>query len=114
MKSLPRPIYMDHHATTPVLPEVLEAMLPYFTEEFGNASSTTHGYGRKANESVEVARRSVAHLIGASPGEIVFTSGATESINLALRGALPGDGQGHLITCAVEHEAVLETAHALE
>jgi len=113
---MPRPIYMDHHATTPVLPEVRDAMLPFFTEQFGNASSVTHVYGKEAADAIEEARRSIADLIGAAPAEIVFTSGATESDNLAIRGgAHAGRGKGnHIITCAIEHEAVLETCRALE
>ena len=110
------PIYMDHHATTPVHPEVLDAMLPFLRDDFGNASSTTHLYGKRASDAVEAARRRVADLFGATPSEIVFTSGATESDNLAIRGAArasraKGD---HVVTCAIEHEAVLETCHELE
>ncbi len=111
-----KPIYMDHHATTPVLPEVLDAMTPYFSEEFGNPSSATHAWGKAAADAVEAARREVADLIKARPTEIVFTSGATESINLALRG-LTGAGEGgprRIVTSAIEHEAVLETCRALE
>jgi len=111
-----RPVYMDHNATTPVLPDVVEAMLPFLTREFGNASSTTHGYGREAARAVESARESVARLVGArQPGEIVFTAGATESDNLALRGlvAAAPRGRRHIITCAIEHEAVLETCQTL-
>jgi cysteine desulfurase len=106
---MPNPIYMDHHATTPVLPEVFEAMAPFFTEKFGNPSSTTHVYGKAASDAVERARRSVADLIGARPSEIV-------SINLALRGAVdPGHRRGsRLISSVIEHEAVLETCRALE
>ena len=113
---MPRPIYMDHHATTPVLPEVRDAMLPFLTEQFGNPASVTHVYGKEAADAIEEARRSVADLIGAAPAEIVFTSGATESNNLAIRGAARASrGTGnHIITCAIEHEAVLETCRALE
>jgi len=111
-----RPIYMDHHATTPVLPEVFDAMRPFFVEEFGNASSTTHLYGKAASDAVEEARRRVADLFGATPSEIVFTSGATESDNAGIRGAVRASAArgNHVITCAIEHEAVLETCHALQ
>src|SRR5688572_16542020 len=80
-----RPIYLDHHATTPCDPRVLEAMWPWFGERFGNASSTTHSYGREAAAAVEAARAEVAALVGADPREVVFTSGATEALNLALK-----------------------------
>ena len=110
------PIYMDHHATTPVDPRVLEAMLPYFTEKFGNAASRNHAFGWVAEQAVETAREEIAALIGASPKEIVFTSGATESDNLALKGALElytsrGD---HVVTLSTEHKAVLDPCRALE
>lgn len=112
-----RPIYLDHHATTPLDPRVLEAMLPFLRQEFGNASSATHAYGWRAEAAVEDARESLARALGArSPREIVFTSGATESDNLALQGvarAYTGRGD-HLVTCAIEHSAVLETVRALE
>jgi cysteine desulfurase len=114
--SIPRrPIYMDHHATTPVDPRVLQAMLPYFTEVFGNAASP-HGPGHQAHEAVELARAQVANLIGAAPKEIVFTSGATESDNLALFGAVEKNAPrgDHVITCVTEHKAVLDVAARLE
>ena len=111
-----RPIYLDHHATTPIAPAVLEAMLPYFTEKFGNAASSTHRYGWEAEEAVHTAREQVAALIKAKPEEIIFTSGATESDNLALKGiawAYRDKGQ-HIITTTTEHKAVLDTCQALE
>lgn len=110
------PIYLDHHATTPVDPRVLEAMLPYFTREFGNPASRTHRFGWEAERAVEKARRHVADLIGAQPQEIVFTSGATESNNLALKGtAWASRGRGnHIVTLPTEHKAVLDTCHRLE
>jgi len=110
------PIYMDYHATTPVDPRVLEAMLPYFTTEFGNAASKSHAFGWKAEEAVEGAREEVAKLVGASAKELVWTSGATESNNLAIKGAAhfyASKGK-HLVTCKTEHKAVLDSMHALE
>jgi len=110
------PIYMDSHSTTPVDPRVLEAMLPYFGARFGNASSLDHSYGHEASEAVEGARGHVAGLVGARPEEIVFTSGATESNNIALAGVTDrySDRGDHVITCVTEHKAVLETARWLE
>ena len=110
------PIYMDNHATTAVDPRVLEAMLPYFTETFGNAASRNHVLGWRAEEAVAIARQEVADLIGASPREIVFTSGATESDNVALKGvAEASEGRGdHIVTCATEHKAVLDCCKRLE
>jgi cysteine desulfurase len=110
---MPAPIYMDNNATTRCDPRVVEAMLPWFSEHYGNAASRHHAFGREAEEAVEAARAEVAALIGARPREIVFTSGATESDNLALRGVVrsPGD---HLITAATEHRAVLDTMRRLE
>ena len=107
-----RPIYLDHNATTPVEHEVAEAMRPYLEEHFGNPSSA-HAYGRRAREAVETARGQVASLIGCSPGEIVFTSGGTESNNLAIRGAAAGRGGLSIVTTAIEHPAVSETVGAL-
>ena len=104
-------VYLDHHATTPVDPAVLDAMLPYFTERFGNPSSKHHGYGQEAANAVEEARAQVAALVGAEAREIVFTSGATESDNLAIRGLVES---GHVVTTAIEHAAVLEPLRSLE
>jgi len=111
-----RPIYLDSHATTPVDPRVLDAMLPYFTEKFGNASSRNHSYGREAADAVENARSRVAALLGASPKEIVFTSGATESDNLAILGVAHANRAAgdHVVTCVTEHKAVLDACHELE
>jgi cysteine desulfurase len=110
------PVYLDYHATTPVDPRVLEAMLPYFTETFGNPASASHAWGWRAREAVEAARREVATLVGAAPRDIVFTSGATESNNLAIRGLadLAPPGRRHLVVSAIEHKSVLETAARLE
>ena len=111
----PRTVYLDNAATTPLDPAVLASMMPYLTREFGNAASQ-HPFGRRAFDAVEDARADVAALIGANPEEIVFTSGATESINLALKGVLASalPDRRHLITAATEHKAVLDTANALK
>ena len=108
-----RAIYLDSHATTPVDPEVFEIMGPYFTDIFGNASSTDHEYGSAASEAVNNARKTIAERIGADDNDIIFTSGATESDNLALKGVVKGEGD-HLITCSTEHKAVLGVARRLE
>ena len=109
------PVYLDYHATTPVDPRVLEAMLPYFTEVFGNPASSGHQWGWRAQEAVEQARREVAALIGASAREIVFTSGATESNNLAICGVTEThDRRRHIAVSAIEHKSVFERARRLE
>lgn len=111
-----RPIYLDYNATTPVDPQVLDAMLPWFTEQFGNAASRTHLFGWEAADAVAEARQQVARLIGASEKEIVFTSGATEANNLALKGTFEklGAQKSHIITVVTEHKAVLDTCQHLE
>lgn len=110
------PVYLDYHATTPVDPRVLEVMLPYFTEAFGNPASSTHQWGWKAQEAVEDARRRLAGLIGATAREIIFTSGATESNNLAIRGCADTreGGRAGIVTSAIEHKSVIETCRRLE
>ncbi|HEY7789033.1 MAG TPA: aminotransferase class V-fold PLP-dependent enzyme [Vicinamibacterales bacterium] len=108
------PVYLDSHATTPVDPRVLERMLPFFTERFGNASSRSHPYGWEADEAVETAREQVASLVGAKLREIIFTSGATESNNLALRGVAALRGRGHIISATTEHKAILDPLRRLE
>jgi cysteine desulfurase len=108
-----RRVYLDHNASTPVHPEVLAEMLPYFSEMFGNASSV-HGFGRDAREGVDTARERVARFLGADPAEIIFTSGGTESDNLGVKGLALARGRGHLITSQIEHHAVLRTCQALE
>ena len=114
--SPPRPVYLDHQATTPVDPRVLDAMLPYFRERFGNAASRSHAFGWAAEKAVDQARASIAAAIGADEREITFTSGATESNNLAIIGAarMYRDKGRHLVTCATEHKAVLDPLKYLE
>jgi cysteine desulfurase len=118
-------IYLDHHATTPVDARVLEAMLPFFSEKFGNATSKQHRFGWEANDAVERARKQVASLIGAGSKDIVFTSGATEANNLAIKGAANATGategtdglegkRDHIVTVATEHKAVLDPIATLE
>jgi len=108
-----RRVYLDHNASTPIHPEVLAEMLPYFSEVFGNPSSI-HTFGRDAREGVERARERVARFLGVSPQEVVFTSGGTESDNFGVKGLAYGRGKGHLITSSVEHHAVLRACQALE
>ena len=111
-----KPIYLDHHSTTPVDPRVVERMLPFFGEDFGNAASRTHVFGWRAETAVEMARETLAAALGAKPGEIVFTSGATESNNLAILGAVDAlSARGdHVVTTAIEHPSVLDPCAFLE
>ena len=110
------PIYLDHNATTPCDPRVVEAMVPYFTNNFGNAASRNHPFGWQAEEAVDYAREQVAKLIGADPKEIIFTSGATEGDNLGIKGVFEmyANKGNHIITCNIEHKAVLDTCKHIE
>src|SRR5439155_1273660 len=112
-KPMSRRVYLDHNASTPVHPEVVAEMLPYFTELYGNPSSI-HAFGREARDGMDLARERVARFLKVSPPEIVFTSGGTESDNFAVKGLAWARGKGHLITSQVEHHAVLRTCRALE
>ena len=110
------PVYLDYQATTPTDPRVVEAMLPYFSEKLGNPASTSHFYGWEAEEAVDKARKQIASLIGADPREIIFTSGATESNNLAIQGVgrFYGERKNHIITAVTEHKCVLEACKYME
>lgn len=115
MRASVRTIYLDNNATTPLDPRVLETMLPFFAQEFGNAASTSHAFGWRARSAVEQARAGIAQAIhAAAEHEIVFTSGATESINLALKGLQPERGKNHIVTSRIEHKAVLDSCAYLE
>src|SRR5690606_31453415 len=116
MGSVRLPIYLDYHATTPVDARVVEAMTPYFMEVFGNPASSSHAFGLQARAAVEAARRTIADQLHGAPQDVVFTSGASESNNLAIKGVvrLCGVKGGHIVTAATEHKAVLNACRALE
>ena len=114
MSQIKFPIYLDSHATTPVDPRVLDEMIPYFTEKFGNAASLDHSLGAEASNIVQKSRDIIAKSIHADPDDVIFTSGATESDNLALTGVMEKNNRDHLITCVTEHKAILDTADHLE
>src|ERR1700755_1920297 len=115
-KGVKLPVYMDNHATTPMDPRVLEEMLPFFIEKFGNSASRNHSFGWAAEEGVETARERIAKLVGATTKEIIFTSGATESDNLGIKGvaAMYREKGNHIITAVTEHKAVLDTCKRVE
>src|SRR6266478_9059585 len=108
-----RKVYLDHNASTPVHPDVVAEMMPYFHDVFGNPSSI-HGFGRAARDAVDVARERVGRFLGSRPEEIVFTSGGTESDNFGVKGLALARGRGHVITSRIEHHAVLRTCEALQ
>src|SRR5438128_11352197 len=108
-----RKVYLDHNASTPVHPDVVAEMMPYFQDVFGNPSSV-HGFGRAARDAVDVARERIARFLAAAPDQIVFTSGGTESDNFGVKGLALARGRGHVITSRIEHHAVLRTVQALE
>jgi len=110
------PVYLDYNSTTPADAEVVKAMMPYFSDKFGNAASKSHRYGWEAEEAVEFSRKKIAELINAESNEIIFTSGATESVNLAIKGVVESFNgkKNHIITCNIEHYAVLDTVKYLE
>src|SRR5215472_9980749 len=116
IRGMHSPVYLDHQSTTPVDPRVLEAMLPYFSVRFGNAASRSHRFGWEAEKAVDLARKRIAALAGAAPREIIFTSGATESNNLAIKGVVEANRSkgSHVVTMATEHKSVLDPVRRLE